>query len=312
MEPALAAWLADRDGRARSVAAVSAFAAKWAEATPLPALARRLDALADPDAETVAALLRPLLEDAGWAGAIVARLIAEVRRDPFFEPPLAPVQSAVQSGLTLYAGRHATIALGVGALERIAARKRVRREGSIAFSGYASLLRVVKGGGATLSFWEGGWRGDAPLEHIRAAGTRTLADGDLLAVDGRTTSFLIDHACADMVLLHATIFAGAAPTACEYDRATLALTSASAASERGSRVQMLTTLLAALDRPDGEAFDAATRAAEPYARWHAMREWLAIDMDGALPRLEEMTASDPDRELRRLAGQAMEAARCPA
>ncbi|MBA2934927.1 hypothetical protein HZF05_12545 [Sphingomonas sp. CGMCC 1.13654] len=312
MGPALAAWMGDAAARAKTRAIVSAFARGWARDTPLPALACALDRLAEPTAEEVAAHVRPLLEDAGWAEAIVARLVAEVRRDPFFEPPLVPLHSDVQAGLLLYAGRHAVIGLGVGALDRMAAKKRRRIDGSIAFPGHASLIRALRGGGATLSLWTGGWRDGAPLDRCQAAGIHRLRDGELIAVDGRTTSFLVDHARSDMLLLHATILAGTAPTACEYDRATLRLTATGAASERASRTQLLTTLLAALDRPDADAFGAASRAAEPFVRWHALREWLALDADAAARRLDEMAQADPDPELRALARTAAASIPCPA
>lgn len=312
MGPPLAAWLQDRAARDGARAAAAEFARSWARDTPLPTLARTFDALGEPDAEEVAALVRPLLEDSRWAQAIVARLIEEALRDPFFEPPMVALHSDVQAGLVLYADRHAVIALGTGALDRLAKKKRTRRQGSIAFPGHVSLIRVLEGGGAALSLWEGGWRDRAPLDRCEAAGHHRLADGDLLVIDGRTTSFLVDHAQSDMVLLHATIFADAAPTACEYDRATLRLTATGAATERASRTQMLTTLLAALGRSDATAFDAASRTREPFARWHAMREWLAIDADAATARLEEMAARDPDSELRMLARKTLALIPCPA
>ena len=64
----LAAWLADRAARAATQATIVEVAARWREATPLAALARALDVLERPGATAVAALIRPLLEDAGWVG----------------------------------------------------------------------------------------------------------------------------------------------------------------------------------------------------------------------------------------------------
>ncbi|HEY0271451.1 MAG TPA: hypothetical protein VGC10_10735 [Sphingomonas sp.] len=314
--PDLARWLGDRERRAASRRRLAGFAAHWAEATPLAALARALDALAAPDATAVSALVRPLLEAPGWACDLIDRLIGEVRRDPFFEPPLTPVASGIESGLQLYAGRHAAIAIGVGALDRLAARKRAGGgEGAIAFTGHMMMLRAIKAGGARLSLWEGGWRGDAILPVCRPVGDHELADGELLAVDGRTTSFLVEHARSDMVMLHATILAESAPTSCEYDGATRALIATGAASDGASRTQLLTSLLGALGRGDADAFGAASRAAEPFVRWHALREWLSVDMDAAAGRLHEMAAADPDAELRGLAGRTLaliEARRCRA
>jgi hypothetical protein len=86
-------------------------------------LARALDALEEPpDEATVAALLLPLLEDTTWVDTLIAMLVHEAACDPSFEPPLPSVASEVQSGLQLYAGRHAGIAIGLGALDRLAMR----------------------------------------------------------------------------------------------------------------------------------------------------------------------------------------------
>jgi hypothetical protein len=311
IEPGLRDWLADRSGRARERAGALAFAAEWAKPTPLPRLARALDALADPSAEDVATLLAPMLAEADWAQAVVDRLVETAAGNPFFEPPLAAVLSDVQAGLMLYAGRHAAIVLGVGPLDRLAAKKRRGRGGVIAFQGYETLIRVMKPGGARLSLWEGGWREGAVLPHCRQLERHALQAGETLRLDPGM-GFLVEHAQADMVLLHATIFAGCAPTACDYDRDTLMLRGLGAASEQASRAQMLTTLLGALDRPDRAGFDAASRFPQAFARWHAMREWLALDMDAATPRLTEMAAADPDLELRRLAAETLVLAACPA
>lgn len=281
-------------------AATAAFAAHWREATPLDGLAHALDRLDRPGADAVAALVRPVLADAAWVRAVVAALVDAAARDPWFDPPLAPVRSAVQAGLTLHAGRHAAIVLGVGALDRLAAHKRRAGGGSIGFSGCATLIRVLDGGGATLSLWRGGWRDGRPIERCAPIGRQLLHDGDLLALDAGT-SFLVDHAQRDIVLLHATIFAGAAPTSCEYDRETLALRATGAASEQASRTQMLTSLLGALGRDDTAAFDAASRSPVAHVRWHAMREWLALDTDAAAARLAGMAVDDPDPEVRALA-----------
>jgi hypothetical protein len=292
------------DRHARTQTAIAGFAAHWRDATPLGALARALDALDRPSAAAVAALVRPLIEDASWITGVVAALIAEVTRDPLFDPPLRPVRSDVQAGLTLYAGRHVAIVLGVGALDRLAAKKRRGGGGAIGFSGCAALVRALDGGDATVSLWRGGWRDGAPMERCVPAGRRRLGNGDLLLLD-RNTSYLVEHAQRDIVLLHATILADVAPTACEYDRGTSMLRATSAASDRASRTEMLAALLGAIGRYDTAAFDAATRAPEAHVRWHAMRIWLAGDGDAAVARIAEIAARDPDAALRALATETL-------
>ena len=281
-------------------AAIADFAARWHAMPPIAGLSAALDAMAAPEADEVAALLGPVIEEVDWVGALICALIAELRRYPAFDPPFAPLRSDVQAGLMLYTGRHAAIGLGVGALDRLAAKKRLTGTGSIVFPGHATLIRVLDGGGATVSLWRGGWHGGAAMERCAPLGRHVLRDGEMLAID-RGTSFLVEHARRDMLLLHATIFAGPAPTACEYDRATLALAGTGATSDQASRTQMLVGLLAAIGRDDAAAFEAASRAPERFVRWHAMREWLAFDADAAALRLVEIAETDPDAELRALA-----------
>ncbi len=48
----------------------------------------------------------------------------------------------------------------------------------------------------------------------------------------------------------------------------------------------------------GDRFEAATRDPAHFLRWGAMREWLALDVAAATPRLEEMAAGDPHPEVR--------------
>jgi hypothetical protein len=296
---------------AETRAAIADVAARWREATPLAGVAAALGALDRPEADAVVALVRPLLAEAAWVNRVVAALVAAAARDRWFEPPLGPVRSPVQTGLTLHADRHAAIVLGVGALDRVAARKRHGGGGSIGFSGCASLVRVLDDGGASLSLWRGGWYDGVLAERCAPAGRRRLRPGELLAFD-RDTSFVVEHARRDIVLLHATIFAGAAPTACEYDRATLALRATGSARERAARMQMLTTLLGAIGRADAAGFEAASRAPEAHVRWHAMREWLALDADAASARLDAIARDDPDAELRALAAETMTRLAAPA
>ncbi len=319
MDVAPADTCADRAAQADTHAAIAAFAAHWRATTPLAGLARRLDILDVPDAAAVAALVRPVLADAAWVRGLVAALVEEVARDPLFEPPLAPVRSAVQAGLTLYAGRSRSDRAGRRGARRAGgaetARKRRGGGGAIGFSGRATLIRVLDGGGATLSLWRGGWCGGRIADRCAPIGRRQLRDGDLIAFDAGT-SFLVEHARRDIVLLHATIFAGAAPTTCEYDRDTLALRGTGATSEQASRAEMLTSLLGAIGRDDAAAFDAATRSPHAHVRWHAMRAWLTLDADAAAGRLDEMAAGDPDAEVRALADETLAliagSAACPA
>lgn len=273
-------------------------AARWADGTPLPALADRLDRLQDPDANMVAALIRPILADAEWLAPCVHRLLRAVYDDPFLDVPLAPISSGVQSGLLLYRGPHAAIFAGVGARDALAAKRMRPRRGTIVVPGHHGLMRVLSASDALLSLWRGGWTENGLSPRCEAAGSIRLAARELVEIDGRTTGFVVEHLRGDLVTLQATIFAGAAPTSCEYDAASLALVGSGAALEDASRTQMLATLLGEIDLPDPIAFDAASRRGEPFVRWHVMRAWVTSDARGARARLAEMAAADADADLR--------------
>ncbi len=274
----------------------------WLAATPLPALRAALAAAPSDDAGAVAALARPLLDDTAWLDRLLAWLIAQAARDPAFRPPLPAFDSGVQSGLLLFGDTRLAIFLGCGARDRLADKRMRTRSGAIVVPGTLGLIRVLRGGDALLSLWEGGWHDGTIRTHARAIGTRRLIDGETLTIDGRTTGFVVEHARREMVLLQATVYAGASPTLCEYDAATLALGGTGAALDGASRTQLLATLLAETGHADARAFAAASRRPEPFARWSAMRMWTATQPDTARPRLAEMAANDPDAELRDLAG----------
>jgi hypothetical protein len=291
MDARLTAWRDDPARRAAARVRQAAMARRWAAQGPLAPLVRALDRLGDaPFAQEVAALVRPLLVEVFWLDEAIRLLAAAVRADPLLDPPLVPIRNAAHEGLLLLRHRHVMIHAGVGARDRLAAKRLRPRAGVIVVPGQSGLMRVLKGGEATLSLWRGGWEGEAPLPRCEREATRRLRDGELLAIDGRTTGFVVEHATADIVTLQATILAEPAPTSCEYDAATHALVATGAAREEASRAQMLVTLLAALDLPDADAFEAASRRPEPHVRWHAIRAWAALDAEATVPRLSDIVA----------------------
>ena len=80
-----------------------------------------------------------------------------------------------------------------------------------------------------------------------SAGWRTATRS---CIDGARQSFVIEHAREDMVYFQAMVRPGAAPLAAEYDRETLRFLSASSTDEASSRIQMMVSLLRAMDRED--------------------------------------------------------------
>ena len=300
----LRAWADDAARRHRTQSAIDRFGAGWSRG---PVQARLDAALAADPKPSAAALARSacaLFADDGWVADLIGALAAEMRRDPFFEPPFPALNSDIHSGLVLYENDHVSLALGLCAAARLAAKKNGRRgRTSVGFTGEVSVLKFVKAGGARLSFWE------APLitaefsaaraGRCRRTGERLLADGEVLIVDGRFEAYAIDHARSNLMVLQAAIRAEAAPLSVEYDSATGEYVGCSATDDGASRIQMITTLVRRLGRDS--AFPAvAAFLGHPafFVRWHVMRELLGLDAAAALPHLKAMAAADPHPENR--------------
>jgi hypothetical protein len=225
-------WCADRDRQDGTRAASVAFAHRWSRGPSFLKVADAFANVAD-SGEAVVEVVRRLFADDGWSRAAIEESLAELRRDPFFEPPFAALNSDIHSGLLLYDDANVSIALGVTAVTSLAAKKGPARPAtSIGFTGHYSVMKFIKAGGATISLWEApaggdaGTSADAPA--CKAAGRRALEDGDVLVFDGRRQSYIIEHAASDIVLLQATVKRGRVQVASEYDSATLRFIGASA------------------------------------------------------------------------------------
>ena len=254
------------------------------------------------DADGVAAAVCSLFEEEDWAEALIEALAAKMLQDPFFVPPFRHINSDVHQGLIVYEDELVSIAIGVSAAAQLAAKKNVPRGAtSIGFSGQMGVLKFVKAGEAHLSFWEAPRIGHefsrADAGRCWKTGERAIADGEILVIDGRSQSFIIDRAKSNLVLLQATIKPEQAPLSVEYDSASHEYVGCSAADDSASRIQMIATLLRKLDCA------AAVETLEPfldnpnfYVRWHVMRELLGLDVAAALPHLRRMAAHDPHRD----------------
>ena len=308
----LAQWLSDRDAQRRSHERVDAAAKRWSHHPLMTQLDREVVELRPRTAEALLAAARRFMDRTAEIEAMMAELIGISRVEPYFRPPFHPLINEVQTSLLLYHHPDLSISLGVTGVDMLAAKKTSRKGGaSINFNSYSTLLRFLKAGGATLSFWESPEiRDDFSAREVgscRLVECRRIEDGEEVLIDGRRQSFVIEHAETDILFLQAVARAGCAPVGVEYDSDSLEFVGATSADEASSRVQMMVSLLRALGREDAfPLFEEALCAQPFYTRWHIMREMLAMDADAARPSLERMAAADPHPDIRAAARQTLD------
>lgn len=306
---ALAEWLADEGRQARGLGGSRRFANEVVARSPLAAFAGTLDALA-PNRPGVSldvlAALHVLLGDTQWVGSLVSDMAAAALADPFFEPPFASLGTGRVQGLVLLDHPLALVSVCVLSARDAAFPQDKDGPRSIGFPGLASVARVLAGGGAELAMWEADEPGAdfsaSRAGPCRSAGMRRIADGDLLAIDGRTQTFAVARFAGDLVLLRGEVRAGAATLAREFDSKTLELVAVSSTDEAASRTGLLLSLLRVSGRVDaGPLFEDVIRSGPFYLRWSAMREYLALDPLSALPLLGELARHDSHPEVRHAA-----------
>jgi HEAT repeat protein len=311
IDHALAAWLGSEGARASTQAAMAALADDIAAMPAFAALRRGLPAALDGDA--VLALARTFLEDDETLLRVVAAAVAAAAADPMCRPPLRASRNDVQDGLLLFSRPTLAIQLAVMSADALAI-KRCLHQGpaSIAFTGQRTLFRFLKGGDAILSIWEA-----PPIDAgFTAAGRgrcrlrerRGVADGEAIEIDGRREGFVVEQADSDLVYVFASTSLEASPVGAEYDVRSLELIATSSTDDAGSRTQMMLALLRTMGRRDAAPlFERMLDAPHFHARWQAMREFLALDAELALPRLRRMATSDPHPDVRAAAADTLAA-----
>ncbi|MBW4330154.1 hypothetical protein KY084_04600 [Stakelama sp. CBK3Z-3] len=259
---------------------------------PLGALAKRIADAAD--AGQAAALIEAEFARPGRIGQWLDPMLARLRTDPLYQPPLSAKRDAARTSLLLFESPELIVSATIG---HYGATPQPAR--TITLSGRVQVTAYPSAAGATLHRWRLG--GDR-LAH---AGRFPLADGDIVRCDGRSEGHFVEPAAhGQIVALTAAIRIGALPVLREYSRRDGHLLRTGTADSDASRRQMLLMLLRATgDNRADEAFDHASRHDACFLRWEAMREWLGHDARAALPRLREMAASDPEAMLRASAGE---------
>lgn len=300
-------WLADRERQRRTRRAVDGFTRGWDRGPVHLGFGRAMAGLPEQSAEAVAEAVRALFADDCWIEAAIDGLARELEADPFFDPPFRHLNSDIHSGLIIFEDERMSVAAGVADVARLAAKKSAKRGAtSVGFTGRVAVLKFVKAGGARISLWEAptitaGFTA-AEAGRCRKVEERDLKDGEVVTVDGRRKSYVIEKARSNLLILQAEIALDHAPLSVEYDSASLAYVGCSAAGDSASRIQMITTLLRKLGCA-GAFAPVADFLDHPdfFVRWHVMKELLGIDAEAALPHLKRMAASDPHPEPRRAA-----------
>jgi hypothetical protein len=306
-------WLGDRQAQRETLRAIDGFAREWSGGAECRRFVDAMAELREQSAEAVVDALRPLLADDAWVDVLIEGLVARLCADPFFSPPLIPLRSDVHNGLLVYEDDKVQISVCVAGAHQLATKKSGPRGAtSVGFTGQVSVLKFVRSGGALLSLWEAP-RIEADFTAAGAGqcartGERWLADGDILVIDGRYQTYVIERARSNLFFLQATVALDPAPLTVEYDSTTRAFVGCAAKDDSASRIQMMTTLLRKLDCED--AFAAVAQFLDHrdfFVRWHVMKELLGIDAAAALPYLRRMAAHDPHPDARRAARQVLDA-----
>ena len=146
--------------------------------------------------------------------------------------------------------------------------------------------------------------GSAPP--CRSVGRRSVAAGGGLMIEREREAFRIVEAAGPVPLVHVE-WRGASPLPTrryrwpsgDYQGMTMA-------AEADARAQVMVSALRTMARRDAAPALERVIASEVFTlRWHAMRAWLAIDAEAALPALVRMARGDRHREVRRAARAAL-------
>lgn len=296
---------ADAARRTAIRAAVSEIDAAWTAADTTPdGLLTAIDAQADASPDTAIAALLPWLTDPDWLTARLASALALLRTDPFARPPLRPVGGAdgAPGGLVL-ADRgvvRLTLRLWPFATHTPAPAPAIFVPGRAA-------LHILASGGAQLCHHQ---VAVTPAEATGAFTARTAAPchsapprplqtGETLHLDTARQSVSLIPGARDTLLLELTVQPPSPLPIRSYDPATGRLLHVSASCRDSSFRAMALTLLRHLGRPDAAPLFAAETQSEDFAaRWHAMRELIALDPAAARAPLAAMAADDPHPEVR--------------
>ncbi|MBB6425830.1 hypothetical protein [Sphingopyxis sp. JAI128] len=300
----------DAERRAGLRRAAADAAAVWRAADSAPGgLVAAMDALADAPADVAVERLLPWLDDIGWLRARLDAALALLAADPFARPPLRPVGQGGGAGGLILAERGA-IRLTLQLTPFAPAKSPPAPAASLVFVPGRATYRVLAAGGALLCPYRvavgageaaGGFTAAAAAT-CRAGPPRPLVEGAILHLDTARQGFTLAAARGDVLLLELAVQPPSPLPVRSYDVASGRLVHVSASRRGASFRGVALTLLRQLGRTDAAPlFAAETQAGDFAARWHAMRELVALNPAAAHPLLAAMAARDPHAEVRRAA-----------
>ncbi|QCB53649.1 hypothetical protein E5675_03805 [Sphingopyxis sp. PAMC25046] len=298
----------DRARRQRIGEAVAAADAAWRTADGAPGgLFAAIDAALGTAPAVAVARLLAWLDDTTWLQARLDAALALLAADPFTRPPLRLVGGGDggPGGLVLADRGGVRLTLLVRP-----AGSCIASPATAVFVPGRAAIRVLASGGAALVAHEvavseaeeaGGFTAAAAAP-CHSHPPRALGPGELIHLDTARQSYSLAGARRDILLLELAVQPPSPLPIRAYDVATGRLIHISASRRDSSFRAMALTLLRHLGRTDAAPlFAAETKAADFAARWHAMRELVALDPAAAHPPLAAMAASDPHPEVRRAA-----------
>lgn len=243
-----------------------------------------------------------------WESFIESELLHELQdisENSLYAPPFHAISEGSFKGMTLYNGTDALVAVTTVEPDDFLHGKRGSGHGerSVAFAGIDGYIRFIKAGGLKITRWYSPLI-DSTTElggHITCTKgeTITINDGDEIRMAGGRETVVFESCDSSFTMLQISTRETRSPVVPEYEVSSQRLIACSAADQKSSRLQMLSSLVRILNGPASPALqDRLTRHKDHFVRWHTMREWVCKNTEEARPRLEEMAASDPNPQVR--------------
>ncbi|GAA0745965.1 HEAT repeat domain-containing protein [Sphingomonas sp. ABOLD] len=243
----------------------------------------------------------------------IRKIVAEERacaaRNPFYGSSFQPISGEFFGGMVLVStDQFSAMLLGLDGFEIDMAKRRTpgdRR--TLTFGGQHTFLKIYRARDFTLQTWKMDPFAD---EDDLATSGKTYREGPSLVCEpGDTFHFGADEAFeytskvgAHALVLQVQMYRHGLPMALEFDVDSRSLVGAASSAQEPTRLQMLATAMRLFGRQDaGEQMERLVAHPSHYVRWHAMREYLGLNLERAWPLLERMCAEDPHPAVRRAA-----------